>query len=345
MRKTTALATLDSDKVSLSESKFNETIANRTNVTDGELQAAIVGVFDGLKRFTLGKLKPLIVEVERRFKNHRNQKHANGKPWTFGGCTGMKSWCPKHLDYSYRQVRRMLDFNLLKDSASRAPWSTKTADGTKVLDAFSTIQKSIRRSEKPGDEYEKTAVYFTKQLYAIGGWDIWKRLLIIASEDVGLADLSVSREITHLASVAKKVTDAKHSDLLPLIQAVVICCRAKKSRAMDNACNWDETTYTPMTEKELDVAIADKTVPAVPEYAHDGLHTDKKHGKKRKAALKAEFLLNEDAALGNKSEIAEIVTNDYSRGYHDGFAAGVASVTPPIKPTKRKTPKMVGVQS
>jgi hypothetical protein len=109
-----------------------------------------------------------------------------------------------------------------KKTTSRAPLSTKTADGTNVLEAFSTIQKDIRRSEKPGDDFEREAIYYTKQLYAIH-WKIWKRLLIIASEDIGLADLSVSREVAHLAEVAKTVKDAKHSDLLMLIEAVALC--------------------------------------------------------------------------------------------------------------------------
>jgi len=292
--------------MSLSESDFNQLIAGRQTITDAELVTAIVGVYGGVKRYTLGRLKPLILEVERRFKLIRNKKHANGKPLTFDGCTGMKEWCPKVLDYSYKQVRRMLDFKLEKDSASRAPWSTKTADGTKVLDAFSTIQKTIRRCEKPGDKFEKTAIYFTKQLYAIR-WPIWKRLLILASEDVGLADISVSHEVKHLAEVAKTVKDAKHSDLLPLLEAVTICCRAKKSRAMDNACNWNTKTFVPVTAKELDAAVADETVVTVPAYAHDGLHTEKKHGTKPKAELVADFLVNEDAALGNKSAIVEVV--------------------------------------
>ena len=312
---------------------YKQCIANRRTVTDVVLQDTIVGCFDGIKSISLGMLKPLILEVERRFKNNRNKKDAVGKLWTFGGCTGMKTWCPKHLGYSYRQVRRMLDFKLQPDSTGRAPWSTKTADGTDVLEAFSTIQKDIRRSAACGDIYERRAIYFTKQLYAIK-WEIWKRLLILASEDIGCADLSVSREVEHLSEVAKTVKDAKHSDLLMLIQAVAICCRAKKSRAIDNAVHFDPT-FKPMTDAEAIAVAADTTVYTVPEFAHDGLHTGIGNG------TKAEFLINEDAALGNRSDVGEIVSADYRRGYDDGFADGAASVPtpPPIKPkpTKRSS--------
>jgi hypothetical protein len=328
---TTALVTIKSDKMSLSESDFNQVIADRANLTDEDLASTIVGVFDGVKRYTLGKLKPLILEVERRFKNIRNKKHANGKPLTFNGHTGMKTWCPKDLGYSYRQVRRMLDFNLEDEIKSRAPWSTKTADGTTVLEAFSTVQKDIRRSEKPGDYFEREAIYFTKQLYAIH-WPIWNRLLIVASEDIGLADLSVSREVKHLAEVAKTVKDAKHSDLLMLIEAVALCCRAKKSRAIDNAVHYDKT-WTPMTDEEAEKMVSDTTAYTVPEYANDGLH-----GASNGGALE-KFVVNEDAVLGNRSEVGEIVSAEYKRGYDEGFAAGVASVPPPIKKPKRKPKK------
>jgi len=332
-----AVATIKSDKMSLSESEFDQVITNRVNVTDEELVAAIVGVFEGVKRYSLGKLKPLILEVERRFKNIRNKKHANGQPLTFNGHTGMKTWCPKILGYSYRQVRRMLDFKLEKEVKSRAPWSTKTADGTTVLAAFSTIQKDIRRSEKPGDYFEREAIYFTKQLYAIH-WPIWKRLLIVASEDIGLADLSVSREVTHLSEVAKTVKDAKHSDLLMLVEAVAICCRAKKSRVIDNAINYEQS-WTPMADEEVKKAIDDTTPHTVPVYADDDLHGVHNGGSRM------DFLINEDAALGNRSNIAEIIPADYKRAYHDGFAAGVASVTPPKTKPKRKPNKAVSVES
>jgi hypothetical protein len=122
----------------------------------------------------------------------------------------------------------------------------------------------------------------------------------VASEDIGLADLSVSQEVSRLWEVSKTVKDAKHSDLLMLIEAVAICCRAKKSRAMDNAVNF-KSTWTAPTKEETEKMMADTTVHAVPDFADDGLHT----GKNTNGTVE-KFLASEDAALGNRSSIPEI---------------------------------------
>jgi MgsA AAA+ ATPase C terminal len=283
----------------------------------------------------LYKVSPsLLKEVKRRFTILNRKMKVDGTYREIDGARSYNAWLELHKIPKRTAYRILAGGDPEKESGGRgAPWSTKTADGTTVLEAFSTIQKDIRRSKKPEDKFEREAIYFTKQLYAIH-WEIWKRLLIVASEDIGLADLSVSREVAHLWEVAKTVKDAKHSDLLMLVEAVAICCRAKKSRAMDNAINYEQT-WTRMADEEVKKAIDDTTPHTVPEYADDDVHGVHNGGSK------IDFLINEDAALGNRSDIAEIIPAEYKRGYHDGFAAGVASVTPPIKPkpTKRKSKK------
>lgn len=275
--------------------------------------------------------RPFLQDVKRNFDNLDRKKQVDGSYREYDGARSFNDWLEKHKDQigSKRNAYYILDGGVPDNGKlSRAPWSTKTADGTTVLDAFSTIQKDIRRSEKPGDYFEREAIYFTKQLYFIH-WPIWKRLLIVASEDIGLADLSVSREVAHLWEVAKMVKDAKHSDLLMLIEAVAICCRAKKSRAIDNAIHYDKT-WTPMTDEQAEKLVSETTAYTVPDYADDGLHTASNGGDHEK------FVVNEDAALGNRSEIGEIVSAEYKRGYDEGFAAGVASV---MLPTKSKPSK------
>jgi hypothetical protein len=256
--------------------------------------------------------RPLLVEVKRRFKNLPREKQVNGLYLEIDGATSFEKWCEKHekLIGSSRNAYYILNGgnkNRTPSSARRgAPWS-KMDGGETVLEAFSTIQKDIRRCVAPGDSYEQEAIDFTKRLYFFG-WEIWKRLLIVASEDIGLADISVSQEVSRLWEVSKTVKDKKHSDLLMLVEAVAICCRAKKSRAMDNAVNFKQT-WTPMTDAEAKNAVADTTVHTIPSYANDGIHTGKRGSapttttKQRKLA---HFIANEDASLGNRGSIDEI---------------------------------------
>ena len=59
----------------------------------------------------------------------------------------------------------------------------------------SAFQKSVRRGE------EKQALFFAFELYASGYQKyIWKRMLIIASEDIGLADDSVAIKLNALSA-------------------------------------------------------------------------------------------------------------------------------------------------
>jgi hypothetical protein len=96
-----------------------------------------------------------------------------------------------------------------------------------------------------------------------------------------------------------------------------------------------------MTDEEAEKMASDTTAYTVPEYSNDGLHGASNGGAQEK------FVVKEDAALGNRSEVAEIVSAEYKRGYDEGFAAGVASVPVPTKPkpTKRKPKKAVSVES
>jgi len=287
-------------------------VKQRTTVDANELcvytrtliQAKMRDVFVAETKMLLAR--PLLKEVKRRFKILPREKQVDGTYLAIDGGTSFEKWCEIHEKFigSSRNAYYILNGGNKNrtpkpPSARRgAPW-TKMEDGANAFEAFSTVQKSIRRCAAPGDEHEQRAIDFTKRLYA-HGWDVWKRLKIVASEDIGLADLSVSQEVSRLWEVSKTVKDAKHSDLLMLVEAVAICCRAKKSRAIDNAINW-KPTYTAMTDEEANEAIVDTTIHPVPDYANDGLHT----GKKNDGTVE-KFLANEDAALGNRSSIPEI---------------------------------------
>ena len=328
-------------------------VKQRTTVDATEL-ASYTRTLIGTKMRDVLVARPLLKEVKRRFKILPREKQVDGTYLEIDGTSSFEKWCEKHEKFigSSRNAYYILNGGNKnrkpKPSTRRgAPWS-KIDGGATVLEAFSTVQKDIRRCAAPGDSYEREAIDFTKRLYFFG-WDIWKRLLIIASEDIGLADISVSKEVSRLWEVSKTVKDAKHSDLLMLVEAVAICCRAKKSRAMDNAINCKQT-WTAMTDEEAKNAIADTTIHAVPSYANDGLHTGKKND-----GTVAKFLVDEDAALGNRSSIPEIfplptvshvVTKRADGLFYDENGSEWTQVKPPDdpdpeppKPTKKAKTK------
>lgn len=107
-----------------------------------------------------------------------------------------------------------------------------TKNGYKADEVISALQKSIRRG------WETPAVYFAYELYSSGyaEW-CWKRLRIISSEDIGLAEPGISTEIWSLYQMhkeaAKNKEDKGEPQRLFLVHAVLLLCRAKKSRLVD----------------------------------------------------------------------------------------------------------------
>jgi replication-associated recombination protein RarA len=102
-------------------------------------------------------------------------------------------------------------------------------------EATSALQKAIRRGE------ERDALYWATELELAGyGNYVWKRLRIIASEDVGIADPSATVLVRALYDNWKE--DSKAKDERPgargrlfLVHAVIALARAPKSRIVDHA--------------------------------------------------------------------------------------------------------------
>lgn len=118
------------------------------------------------------------------------------------------------------------------------------------------MQKCIRRG------LEEEALFWASELDLAGyGAYVWKRLRIIASEDIGLADPNVCVQVRVLYEnwmEQRKKKDRSHAERLFLVHAVLICVRAKKSRMAD-------TALITMYESE-------RPRRAVPDYALD-VHT------------------------------------------------------------------------
>ncbi|TDB66813.1 AAA family ATPase [Arundinibacter roseus] len=112
-----------------------------------------------------------------------------------------------------------------------------TVNGYDFFEISSAMQKCIRRG------LEEEALYWAVELYNSGYSEyVWKRLRIMSSEDVGLANPSISSEIWALYSMfkeqAKKKEDKNEPQRLFMTHAIFILCRSRKSRLIDWALIW-----------------------------------------------------------------------------------------------------------
>jgi replication-associated recombination protein RarA len=106
-----------------------------------------------------------------------------------------------------------------------------TKKGYDFFPATSAFQKAIRRSD------EETALYFAVEFFN-SGYDeyLWRRMKIIMSEDIGLAEPNFPAVIQGLyQSYLEQKKDNKENkpERLFLIHAVILMCRSKKSRLVD----------------------------------------------------------------------------------------------------------------
>jgi replication-associated recombination protein RarA len=109
-----------------------------------------------------------------------------------------------------------------------------TPGGYAAGEVSSAMQKCIRRG------LEDDALFWATELDLAGfGEYVWKRLRIIASEDVGLAEPSAAATVRALYANwldQRKKKDERHGpERLFLVHAVIELCRARKSRLVDHA--------------------------------------------------------------------------------------------------------------
>ena len=146
----------------------------------------------------------------------------------------------------------------------------------------SSLQKEIRRGN------EKKALFFGIELFSSGyGKYLWKRLLVISSEDIGLADNNIPTQINSLYNnykIVQELGDTHGSEVI-IIQAIMILSRSKKSRICDHA-----KVYALVTDDNFEI----------PDYALDN-HTRRGKIKGRKF----DFFIEEGARLENETPIED----------------------------------------
>jgi replication-associated recombination protein RarA len=113
-----------------------------------------------------------------------------------------------------------------------------TPNGHLAGEVASALQKSIRRG------LEREALYWATELDLAGFPDyLWRRLRIIASEDVGLAAPEVAVQVRVLSDNftdqrkhnKSSKTGSRSGERLFIVQAVIALVRAPKSRMVDHA--------------------------------------------------------------------------------------------------------------
>ena len=112
-----------------------------------------------------------------------------------------------------------------------ANYQIKTINGYDFFEASSAFQKAIRRGE------EDEAMFWMVEIHKSGYTKyLWKRIIIIASEDIGLGDPDVIVKIMALKQsydYLVKEQNTHNAEILPFIQAALTLIRAKKSRFVD----------------------------------------------------------------------------------------------------------------
>lgn len=110
----------------------------------------------------------------------------------------------------------------------------ETVNGHRLDEVVSALQKAIRRSEIDN------ALYWGVDMWLSGYEEYaWKRLKIIASEDIGIAERDMPAQIQSLYSAYKDQStkkDVKHEpERLFFVHAILLLATAEKSRLVDNA--------------------------------------------------------------------------------------------------------------
>ena len=122
------------------------------------------------------------------------------------------------------------------------PYKIDVIGGYEFDQVASSLQKAVRRNQ----EYE--ACHWAFILHESTYYKyVWKRLLVIASEDVGLGSPEAIQIVHALQQsyhyVITSVNRGKNDSLVFIFEAVLFLCRAKKSREADSLANLIRTRY------------------------------------------------------------------------------------------------------
>lgn len=174
------------------------------------------------------------------------------------------------------------------------PWSKiTTKNGYACDEVISALQKSIRRAK------EEDACRFAYELYISSPQleeKMWRRLLTISVEDIGMGNPMASVVVNSLYQMKEKFDYADGDRPIYFIHAIRYLCRSEKDRSSDLLKNIVIKTFA-MGE-----------LPEIPDVALD------KHTVRGKAMGRDSFhFLNEASKVIPQAEI----DNDYKERYEE----------------------------
>lgn len=138
-------------------------------------------------------------------------------------------------------------------------YQIQTVKGYLLHEVISAFQKCIRRC------WTDQAMYWATEL-SLSNYDeyLWKRMKIIMSEDIGLAEPTLPAQINALYVMwteQRKKKDEKHApERLYLIHAVLLLATCKKSRMVDNALTYHFRRHSQINYDIPDVARDKHTI-------------------------------------------------------------------------------------
>ncbi len=190
-------------------------------------------------------------------------------------------------------------------------YQVRTKKGYDFFEVSSAFQKAIRRCD------EKLAMYWAIELYESGyAKYVWKRMVIMSCEDVGLGDPYVNMIVMNLKQTYDYLVSLKERskpEKLPFTQAVLTLVHAKKSRYNDLAIcvYWQENKH--------------KSYP-IPEYAYD-MHT--RRGKAMGHGIDHFYdvaaVLNNRNKMPNEDEMERLARiADHSQEEHTEFRENIS---------------------
>jgi replication-associated recombination protein RarA len=144
------------------------------------------------------------------------------------------------------------------------PWNMTTEHGYRCDEVVSALQKSIRRGDSDG------ALFFAHELNTsgYGAW-AWRRLFIITSEDIGLAEPEAPAIVKGLYQISQALFahqpkpaagEKVQHPWLQLLQATWYLARCPKNRELADLCG------------VLDLRIQQGRLTPIPSHALD-MHT------------------------------------------------------------------------
>ena len=161
------------------------------------------------------------------------------------------------------------------------------------FECSSAFQKSVRRG------VEQDAIFFGTELAGSGYANyLWKRMLIISSEDIGLANPDIVLQLQALYQNWQIIAAKNHEEaIIPITHAILLLARSPKSRLVDNAKMF---------------ALKSDYKPDIPDYALD---THTRRGKKMGRSL--QFFLDEGSKLNNVANIDDPYAEFFSQYIQD----------------------------